>query len=214
MYTPPLFAEERIDVLHDAIERAGLATLVTMAADGLTASHIPVLLDRSAGTHGVLYGHLAIANPQWRDSAGGADALAIFLGPDAYISPSWYATKPESGRVVPTWNYVAVHVYGRLAFFDDAKRLLDLVTRLTNRHEAGFAEPWHVSDAPESFIEGQLKGIIGFELPIARIEGKWKMSQNRPAADQEGAARGLRTRGGDSAEAVARTVEGCAHRLR
>jgi transcriptional regulator len=207
MYIPPLFAEERIEVLHDAIERAGLATLVTMTPGGLAASHVPLLLDRGAGTHGVLHGHLAAANPQWRDAPAGTEALAIFLGPDAYISPSWYPAKSETGRVVPTWNYVALHVYGRITFFDDAQRLLEVVTRLTNRHEAALAKPWKVSDAPGSYIEGQLKGIVGFELPIRRIEGKWKMSQNRPAADREGAARGLRARGGEAAVEVARVVE-------
>jgi transcriptional regulator len=207
MYVPPSFAEERLDVLHDAIERAGLATLVTLTAGGLVASHVPMLLDRGAGTHGVLYGHLAAANHQWRDSLADAGALAIFLGPDAYISPSWYPSKSETGHVVPTWNYIAVHVYGRVTFFNDAQRLLDLVTSLTNRQESSFAEPWQVSDAPVSYIEGQLKGIVGFELPIVRIEGKWKVSQNRPAPDREGAARGLRERGGEASCAVARLVE-------
>jgi transcriptional regulator len=194
MYNPPHFKEDRVPVMHAAIRAVGLATLVTTGPDGLAASHIPLLLDPEPAPYGTLHGHLARGNPQGRQEED-SEALAIFLGPDAYITPSYYATKRETGKVVPTWNYVAIHAYGKLAFFDDAERLLALVTRLTRRHEAGRAAPWKVSDAPADYLRGQLKGIIGFAMPIARLEGKWKMSQNRPAEDRAGVADGLAREG-------------------
>lgn len=192
MYTPPAFAETRLPVLHDAIRGAGLANLVTMGSGGLLATPLPLLLDADAGPHGTLLGHLARANPQWRTFDPGVEALAIFKGPDSYITPSWYETKRETGKVVPTWNYVTVHAYGRLEVFEDAGALLEAVTRLTERHENARPAPWAVDDAPPDFIRSQLKGIVGLRLAITRIEGKWKMSQNRPAADREGVAAGLR----------------------
>jgi transcriptional regulator len=189
MYNPPLFKEERIEMLHDAIRRAGLVTLVTQTADGLIASHAPMLLDTEPAPYGTLIGHLARPNPQARGAIG--EGLAIFQGPDAYITPSWYATKRENGKVVPTWNYVAIHAYGAVEFFSDPERLRNVVTRLTERQEAGRAQPWAVTDAPADFIDGMLKGIVGFAMPIARLEGKWKMSQNRPAEDRAGVISGL-----------------------
>ena len=202
MYVPPLFKEDRIDVLHDAIRRAGLATLVTLAPDGLIASHVPLLLDPEPAPYGTLLGHLARPNPQARGAVPGVQALAIFQGPDAYITPSWYATKRETGKVVPTWNYVAVHAYGTVEFFDDPERLRAIVTRLTERQEAGRAAPWAVSDAPAEFVDGMLKGIVGFSLPIGRLEGKWKMSQNRPAEDRAGVVTGLRAEGREDVAAL------------
>jgi transcriptional regulator len=204
MYLPPHFNEDRLDVLHGAMREAGLATLVTLGSDGLVASHLPMLLE-PGGRYGTLVGHVSRGNPQWRDVAD-LDALAIFLGPDAYISPSWYATKQETGKVVPTWNYVAVHAYGRVRFFDEPERLLALVTRLTEKHEGGRASPWAVSDAPAAFVESMLKGFVGFELPIERLEGKWKMSQNRPAADRAGVVEGLRAGDRPEEHAVAEIV--------
>jgi transcriptional regulator len=189
MYNPPLFKEDRIEVLHEAIRRAGLVTLVTQTADGLIASHAPMLLDLEPAPYGTLIGHLARPNPQARGAIG--EGLAIFQGPDAYITPSWYATKRQNGKVVPTWNYVAIHAYGAVEFFNDLERLRDVVTRLTERQEAGRAQPWAVTDAPADFIDGMLKGIVGFAMPIARLEGKWKMSQNRPAEDRAGVISGL-----------------------
>jgi transcriptional regulator len=203
MYVPAHFNEDRPEILADAIRRAGLATLVTLGADGLIASHVPMLLDPDPAPHGTLLGHIARANPQWRDPASGTDALAIFTGPDAYITPSWYPAKQAHGRVVPTWNYVAIHAYGPVTFFDDPARLLDIVRRLTEREEAGRAAPWAVSDAPAEFVEGMLKAIVGFAVPIARLEGKWKMSQNRDAADRDGVAKGLTE---DGREAVAALI--------
>jgi transcriptional regulator len=201
MYVPTQFAEDRKDVLHAAMRAAGLATLITMTADGMIASHVPLLLDAEAGPYGTLVGHLAKANPQ-AAAPPVAEALVIFNGPDAYISPSWYASKREHGRVVPTWNYVAIHAYGTLEVFDDAARLLALVSRLTDRQEAPRAEPWAVGDAPAAFTQGQLKGIVGFALPIARMQGKWKMSQNRPEADRVGVAAALTEAGRDDVAAL------------
>jgi len=202
MYVPEAFSEKRLDVLHEAIRNAGLATLVSLTADGLIASHVPLLLDPEPAPYGSLLGHLARPNPQARGAVG--DALAIFLGPDAYVTPSWYATKRETGKVVPTWNYAAVHAYGPLEFFDDPVRLREHVTRLTRRHEEGRPNPWMPSDAPADFIAGMLRGIIGFRLTIARLDGKWKMNQNRPPQDRIGAADGLDAEGKAEVAALVR----------
>ncbi|WP_077960637.1 FMN-binding negative transcriptional regulator [Ensifer adhaerens] len=192
MYTPPAFKEETLSVLHAIIEAASLSTFVTTTADGLLATPLPLLLDRDEGSHGTLYGHLARANPQGTTPAIGA-ALATFMGADAYVTPSWYASKREHGKVVPTWNYVAVHAYGAAEFFTDEERLLEVVTRLTNRHEAARTEPWQVSDAPAAFVKAQLRGIIGIRLPIDRLDGKRKLSQNRSTEDRAGVSAGLAT---------------------
>ncbi|MSP04958.1 MAG: FMN-binding negative transcriptional regulator [Acetobacteraceae bacterium] len=194
MYNPPAFREERTEVLHRAIRAAGMAILVTSGPDGLMASHIPMLLDPDAGEFGTLYGHVARANPQARATG---QALAIFQGPDAYVTPSWYPSKQVDGKVVPTWNYVAVHAMGVLETFDDPARLLDIVTRLTERFEGAREKPWAVSDAPEDYVAGMLKGITGFVLPIAKLEGKWKMSQNRVPGDRAGVVAGLTADGRD-----------------
>jgi len=209
MYLPAHFAEPDIDVLHDAIRASGLATLVTLTDGGLIASHVPLLLETEPAPNGKLIGHLARPNPQGRGAIG--EALAIFHGPEGYITPSYYATKRETGKVVPTWNYIAIHAYGTLRFIDDRAALLELVTRLTNHHESKRATPWAVSDAPDDFVAGMLNGIIGFELTISRLEGKWKMSQNRPAADRTGVIDGLREDGRPDlsrqvADAAARTA--------
>lgn len=190
MYLPPAFREDDPAAIAAAIRSARLAQLVTATADGLIATPLPMLLDAAEGEHGVLYGHVSAANPQWRAAPIGA-ALAIFMGPDAYVSPAWYPTKRETGKVVPTWNYVAVHAYGTVEFFREPDRLADVVTRLTLRHEHGRAHPWAVSDAPDDFIAAQLRGIVGVRLPIARIEAKRKLSQNRNEADRAGAIAGL-----------------------
>ncbi|MGA9868725.1 MAG: FMN-binding negative transcriptional regulator [Acetobacteraceae bacterium] len=192
---PPAFNEERTDILHAAIREAGLATLVTLTDEGLIASHVPLLLDPTPAPYGTLIGHLASPNPQAKHSVADVQALAIFQGPDAYVTPSWYATKRETGKVVPTWNYVAIHAYGSIRFFDDSARLLEIVTRLTERHESSRAQPWGVADAPADFVATMLRGIIGFEIPIARLQGKWKMSQNRPPADRVGVIAGLTEEG-------------------
>jgi transcriptional regulator len=191
MYVPPAFREDRPDVLRDAMRAAGLVTLVTVTRAGPFASHLPLLLDAADGPHGTLHGHIARANPQWRDSRADLPALAIFAGPDAYVSPSWYPSKQEHGRVVPTWNYVTVHATGPVEFYEDADRLHALVTRLTEARESARVSPWAVSDAPADFVASQLRGIVGVALRIATLEGKWKLSQNRNAADQAGVVAGL-----------------------
>lgn len=191
MYNPIHFKMEDLADVHAAMRAARLATLVTTTADGLMATPLPLILVADEGEMGVLYGHVAKANPHWQTPATG-EAMAVFMGPDAYVSPSWYATKRETGKVVPTWNYVTVHAHGPVEFFEDADRLLDVVTRLTDLHEAERAEPWAVSDAPERFMQMQLRAIVGVRLPITRLEGKAKMSQNRNEADRAGVAAGLR----------------------
>jgi transcriptional regulator len=191
MYVPPAFAETDVEKLHEAIRQSGLATLVTQTEEGLLASHVPMLLDPEPGPYGALLGHVAVANPHAKPPLPGVDALAMFLGPDAYVSPGWYETKKETGKVVPTWNYVAIHVYGRLEVFHDPDRVREVVARLTRKHEAALPAPWSIDDAPQEFIRSQLKGIAGFRLTISRLEGKWKMSQNRTPADRAGVIRAL-----------------------
>jgi transcriptional regulator len=207
MYVPAHFAEDRIPVLHEAIRGFGLTTLVTLTSGGLIASHLPILLDPEPAPYGTLIGHLARPNPQTREVIG--EALMIFQGTDGYMTPSYYATKRETGKVVPTWNYISIHAYGALRFIDDPVRKLDIVTRLTDLHESKRAVPWAVSDAPADFVQGMLNGIIGLELTITRLEGKWKMSQNRPASERPGIVAGLREDGRtDLADEVAQVAGG------
>lgn len=189
MYIPPAFREDDPAVVRQIIREARLATLVTATSEGMMATPLPLfLLDE--GPHGVLYGHVSKANPQWRLAPIG-EALAIFSGPDAYVSPSWYPSKQEHGKVVPTWNYVAVHAYGPVEFFEDDERLRDVVTRLTNLHEASRPEPWRVADAPAEYVASQLRGIVGVRLAITRLDGKRKLSQNRSAEDRKGVSDAL-----------------------
>ena len=202
MHIPSTNAEHRLDVLHDFMEAHPLAALVTASAEGLFATHLPLVLDRTRGAHGTLEGHVARANPHHRLEGTGGEALVIFTGPEAYVTPAWYATKAEHGRVVPTWNYVAVHAHATLRFVDDRAFLQRHLRELTARHEAGRAEPWTVEDAPAAYIAGLERAIVGVELAITRLEGKWKMSQNRPAADIDGVVRGL----GASERAMDRAV--------
>jgi transcriptional regulator len=190
MYTPPAFRDDDLDSMRTVIRSARLANLVTATPGGLLATPLPLFLDEQEGEYGTLYGHLAKANPQWHAGATG-DALAIFMGPDAYITPSWYETKRETGKVVPTWNYVTVHAYGSAEFFEDQERLHAVVSRLTALHEKDRATAWAVSDAPAAYIASQLRGIVGLRMPVTRIEGKRKLSQNRVPADRTGVAAGL-----------------------
>jgi transcriptional regulator len=191
MYIPRANEETRIPVLHDLIRAEPLAALVTMGADGLFASHIPMVLEADATPFGILRGHVSRANLQWRDHDPAVDALAIFSGPQHYITPNWYPSKREDGKQVPTWNYVTVHAYGTLQAIHDAGWLMKHLEALTDQSEAGVSTPWKVSDAPADFIQTLLKGIVGFELPIKRLEGKWKVSQNRTADDRRGVVEGL-----------------------
>jgi transcriptional regulator len=191
MYTPRAFAFNDLHELQQQMLGTRLALLVTHGEQGLQASHLPLLLNTDEGPNGTLYGHFAKANPQWKELQDGAEALVIFAGAEAYVSPEFYPSKAEDGKVVPTWNYVAVHAYGSAEVFTDAERLRSLVSALTERHEAGRAQPWKVADAPADYIDGMLKAIVGFALPIQRLEGKRKLSQNRNAADIAGVREGL-----------------------
>ena len=208
MYIPPHFREDRVAVLHDLIRRNSLAALITMGPDGFLANHIPMIIDPQPSPFGTLRGHLSIANPQWRDTLPGTMALAIFQGPSAYISPSWYPSKQETGRVVPTYNFIAVHAHGPLRTFDDPALLEQHLRNLTQAHEAGFAEPWTLEDAPPGYVDGLLKGIVGVEIPISKLEGKWKISQNRPEPDRAGVVDGLRATGDPRCAHMAALIEG------
>jgi transcriptional regulator len=208
MYIPAHFAIDRAAV-DELLAKHGAADLITLTEDGLLATMLPFLYDASAGEDGTLYGHVARNNDQWRKPAMG-ESLVIVRGPDAYMSPSWYAAKAENGRVVPTWNYLTAHVYGQLVVHDDPAWVEDVVRGLTAKHEAarlaspGQSMPWSVDDAPRKFIEGQLRAIVGLELQITRIEAKAKLSQNRPETDVPGIVAGLSARGD---EAMATAVE-------
>jgi len=193
MYTPAHFAAGP-ETVQDLLARPGAANLVTMTEQGLLATLVPLVFDPDVGEHGALQGHLARNNTQWSEPAVG-EALAIIQGADAYVSPSWYASKAEHGRVVPTWNYTTAHVYGQLVIHDDPAWISRQVRRLTGVHEAEFEHPWSVDDAPERFIAGQLRAIVGVELVITRIEAKAKLSQNRPESDIDGVMAGLIGRG-------------------
>jgi transcriptional regulator len=205
MYVPAHFRDDDRDRLIAFIRASGLATLVTATAEGPFATPLPLLFDEHEGEFGTLYGHLARANPHWRMPAIG-HALVIFHGPDAYVSPSWYPSKQDHGKVVPTWNYVMVQALGPVEFFDDAERLRDIVTRLTERHEAGRAEPWRVADAPADFVRAQLRAIVGVRLPIVRLLGKRKLSQNRSPADRLGVAEALATSVREGERAISRLI--------
>jgi transcriptional regulator len=204
MYQPPAFREERRDVLHALIRAHPLATLVTAGAKGLSANLIPFMIDPTRGAEGVLRAHLARANDQIAELGSVTEALVIFQGPESYITPSWYASKAEHGRVVPTWNYAVVQAWGRPTVIDDPVWLRQQIEELTRAQEGRRAKPWHVGDAPDAFIASQVRAIVGLEIPIARIEGKWKASQNRPMADREGVVTGLVTEG--QSPAMARIV--------
>jgi len=210
MYTPPAFREDRPEVLREILRAARLAILVSAAPDGGApeATHLPLLLAEEEGPQGTLYGHLARANPHWRGLAAAGRARAIFPGPEAYVSPSLYPGKAEHGRVVPTWNYVAVHALGPVEVIEDAPRLSAIVARLTDRHEAARPAPWAVTDAPEPYIAGQLKGIIGVALRIETLIGKRKLSQNRSAADRAGVRAGLAASEHPADRALAEAMRG------
>lgn len=209
MYLPAHFAESRVEVLHALIRERPFATLVTSGAAGPDANHLPLHLDADASPQGTLSGHVARANPLWRDAAE-KDVLAIFHGPQAYVTPAWYPTKHEHGKAVPTWNYVVVHARGRLRVIDDAAWLRRELDRLVDSHEAGFAEPWRISDAPPDYIDKMLTAIVGIEIEITHLAGKWKISQNQPEANRAGVVAGLRGQESAEARAVADLVAGLA----
>jgi transcriptional regulator len=211
MYLPAHFNEDRLGVLHELIERHPLASIVGMVDGEIAANHVPLLLDRGRGEFGVLKGHVARANPMWRSLASGGGLLVIFQGPQAYVSPNWYAGKAEHGKVVPTWNYAVVHARGQGRAIEDRAWLTQLLTDLTDIHEARQASPWRVDDAPADYLDTMLEAIVGFEIPITRLSGKWKVSQNRSVDDRQGVVAGLRQAGdapsADMAALVAGTLD-------
>ena len=193
MYEPPHFREDRLDVLHALIRAHPLGLLISNGSDGPIANQLPFLIDADVGPHGRLRAHLARANAHWTELAAHPQGkvLIVFQGADSYVTPSWYATKQETGKVVPTWNYVMVQVRGTPRVIEDAAWLRQQIGELTSIHESNRDKPWAVTDAPERFVEAQIKGIVGIEIDIAEIHGKWKVSQNRPVADRRGVAEGL-----------------------
>ena len=205
MYQPAHFREDRLEVQHALIRAHPLGLLVSAGEGGLVADHVPFLLDGSASSLGTLRCHVARANPHWQRLASTTEVLIVFQGPQAYITPSWYPSKHEHGKVVPTWNYVTVHAWGHPQVMDDPAWLRRQIDSLTRQQEATRAAPWHVDDAPASFIDAQIKAVVGIEIAITRIEGKWKVSQNRPQADRAGVTAGL-SQGNDHARAVGALV--------
>ena len=204
MYLPPHFRQDDREEIFAAIERARLGTIVTIGPDGPLVSHVPMMLDRDASPNGTIFCHLSRGNAQWRTPSD--NALVIFLGPDAYVTPTWYSNKTLTGEVVPTWNYIAVHVYGPMRVIEEPRELRGLLERLTTRHEDPRPQPWAVGDAPDDYLAKQFCGIVGIEIPIARIDGKWKMSQNASADDRESVAAGLDASGDSSDRETARVM--------
>jgi transcriptional regulator len=207
MYIPKQFEELRVEVMHELIRAYPLATLVTHSVSGLNANHIPLHLSLSSAPYGVLQGHIARANPLLSEISEGIDTLAIFHGPDSYVTPSWYTTKKETGKVVPTWNYTVAHAYGVLRVVENASWLRAQLNALTDHNESSFAEPWAVFDAPPEHIERIMEAIVGVEMVITKLLGKWKVSQNQTTQNQAGVISGLRASGLPESEAMAALVE-------
>ena len=207
MYVPAHFKEDRADVLHDFISRHPFGILMTHGADGLDADHIPFDLDKKSGPLGVLYGHVARANPVWRKVSDGDEVLAVFRAGDAYISPNWYPSKHEFHKQVPTWNYMVAHAHGRILVRDDEQTVRGIVARLTQTHEAAQPDPWKMTDSPKPFIDAMVKAVVGIEIQITRLIGKSKLSQNRETRDILGAAEALNAQGdGAMADAMLASV--------
>ena len=206
MYEPPLHRQDDLAAQHELIRRHPLGLLVSHGPQGLLANALPFLVDASASKLGTLWAHMARANGQWRDLAVAGEALVVFQGPDHYVSPSWYATKRETGKVVPTWNYVMVQARGVARVIEDEAWLRRQITALTQSQESERPRPWAVGDAPEDFVAAMVRRIVGLEIEIADIRGKWKASQNRPAADRAGVAAGLSADGDAQALAMAAIV--------
>ncbi|HEX4037623.1 MAG TPA: FMN-binding negative transcriptional regulator [Acidobacteriaceae bacterium] len=208
MYIPQANRETRVPVMHELISAYPFGTLITAGNSGLIASHIPIVLEQDGSELGTLRAHIARANPQWSDFTPSIDALAIFSGPHHYISASWYPGAKEDGAEVPTWNYVVVHAYGPLRVVESPEWLLAHLVSLVDIHEAGSANPWKVSDAPAEFIHQQMRGIVGLEMPIRRLEGKWKVSQNRNGRDRSAVSEGLADLGTPESLIMKKLVEG------
>lgn len=208
MYLPRHFDETRLPVLHELMRRHPLAAVVARCDERLEANHIPLVLDPSSGPHGCLRGHIARANPMWQAVAAGAEVLAIFQGPEAYVSPGYYPSKQAHGEVVPTWNYAVVHARGTVSWVHDPAWLLSLVESLTATHEAQQPSPWEVADAPDQYIAKMLEAIVGIEITLTGLQGKFKLSQNRAAADRAGVRAGLRQRGEAGTEEMLQLMGG------
>jgi transcriptional regulator len=206
MYEPPLHREDDLAKQHALIRARPLGLLISCGSNGLTANAVPFLIDPARSKLGTLRAHVARANPQWRDLRENPEALVVFQGPNHYVSPSWYATKQETHKVVPTWNYVMVQARGRAQVREDDEWLSSQIAALTAAQEAGRERPWAVSDAPEDFVALQRRAIVGIEIEVADIRGKWKTSQNRSAADRVGVLAGLEAQGGDEALAMAEII--------
>ena len=213
VYLPDLFDASDPDEMREIIDRFPLATMVTQGPDGLSADHIPLILEADCGPHGTLIGHVARKNDLWREGHHEGETLVVFQAIDAYISPNWYPTKGETHKAVPTWNYAVVHAYGPLVIHEDAKWLRGVCGKLTRKMEAITSErPWKMADAPREYIDGMLADIVGIEIPLTRLIGKTKASQNREMVDREGAAAGLRARGDAASLAMAELIEESAKR--
>ncbi len=207
MYIPKAFQEDRVDHLHKLMREIGAATVVSQGADGLIASHVPVELQSSPAPNGTVFCHFARPNPHARAIAEGGEVLLIFQGPQSYISPSWYPSKHQTGKAVPTWNYVAIHAYGRGRLFEETEELRRHLAALSDHFEAPYAMPWKLADAPDDYIAAMCKGIIGVEIELSRIEGKKKLSQNKKDADRLGTINGLKAQGDPASLTVAELME-------
>jgi transcriptional regulator len=208
MYVPKSFEPPDVQTLHHFVQTHPFGTLITMTSGGLDGNHLPLLIDSAPAPYGTLRGHVARANPVWRECDPEREALVIFQGPDSFISPSWYPSKRETATVVPTWNYIVVHAHGRLRVIDDPAWLRAHVEALTDRHEQERPRPWAVSDAPEDYIQKMVGAIVGLEMVITRLTGKWKLSQNRSERDRAGVVDGLLGEGSESAATMATLVRG------
>ena len=206
MYLPSHFEVTDVTALHALIREHPLGAIVTNGPQGLEANHVPFEIDPEPAPHGKLLAHVARANPLWRRTDADSEVLVIFQGPSGYITPSWYPTKKETGKVVPTYNYAVVHAYGRLRAIEDRQWLRAFVEHLTDRHESARAEPWHIGDTPASYIDQMVGAIVGIEVTVTRLVGKWKMSQNRTPADRLGVAAGLEASASADDRAMARLV--------
>ena len=207
MHIPTTFKETRVELLHDLIHRYSFGTLVAHGHNGLEVNHLPFEIDVRHGSYGILRGHVARNNPLIANLTSGSKATAIFVGPHAYISPSWYPTMRAEGKGVPTWNYVAVHAIGTIEFLDDSTLLRRHLDRLTDKYESNFARPWRLSDAPPDYVNGLMRGIVAFEIPITRLLGKWKVSQNRHPEDRRAVADALESKCDSMAVAMAELVQ-------
>jgi transcriptional regulator len=208
LYIPKFNEETRLDVLHRLVRAQPFATLVTMGASGLIATHLPMVLSPGTSEPDILRGHVSRANPQWREFDQSIEALAIFAGPQHYITPNWYPEKAEDGKVVPTWNYAVVHAYGTIRIIEDPAWLLTHLKSLTTQHEAASPRPWAVTDAPEDYIASQIRGIVGLEIPVSRLEGKWKISQNKSDHTRQSIEQGLEDLGTSASLAMRDLVAG------